>query len=116
LLLEGICGLGFDGNKKVLVRASEEPVYAALVLRRFAADEAIVATVEAFYIEFLARLNLVQLPEFGRQDDLALRGYGGLHKSKIAPYFCRVKHGRGSQWGIGQIEWSGLGQFKLTVS
>ncbi len=44
-----------------------------------AANQAIFASVEALHLKFLSRLNPVLLPEFGRQNDLALRRYSRLH-------------------------------------
>ncbi len=71
--------LGVDGHEEVLLRTSEQPVDGALVLPSCTPDEAIVATIETLDVELLSRFDTVHLPELCRENDLALRGDGGLH-------------------------------------
>jgi hypothetical protein len=54
------------------VRTGEQPVEGALVPRSNAPNEAIVSTIKTLDFEFLPRLDPVHLPEFCRQNDLAL--------------------------------------------
>jgi hypothetical protein len=78
--------LRIDRRKKTLVRAGEQPVDCAIVLRSRPPSEAIVSTIKTLYLELLARLNTVHLPEFRRQDNLAFRRDSSLHKAKISSY------------------------------
>ena len=68
------------------MRTGEQPVDGALVLPGGTPDEAIVPTIETLDVELLPRLNTVHLPEFCRQNDLALGGDGGLHAGKTSSY------------------------------
>ncbi len=84
--------LGVDGHEKVLLRTGYQPIDGAFVLRSRSPDKAIVPPVEPLDIEHLSRFHPVHLTEFCRQNDLALGGYGSLHKSKISTYLRPVKH------------------------
>src|SRR5690349_14545498 len=72
------CGLA-ERRKKTLVRACEQPVDCALVLRTRPPSETIVSTIKTLYLELLAWLNTVHLPEFRRQDNLTLGRDGSPH-------------------------------------
>jgi len=77
-----------QNRRSNVVRTGEQPVEGALVPRSNAPNEAIVSTIKTLDFEFLPRLDPVHLPEFCRQNDLALGRDGGLHASKISSYLC----------------------------
>src|ERR1700735_1642078 len=75
---QGIGRLRFDGNKKILVRAGEQPIDGALVPRSNAPTQAIVSTIKTLDGKLLTRLDPVHLPEFCWQNNLALGRDGRL--------------------------------------
>jgi len=67
------------GTKKPFAGHASSQSTCAIVGARIPADEPVLAAVETLDVELLTGLDPVQLPQLGRQDDLALRGHGGLH-------------------------------------
>ena len=66
--------------------AVEQPVDDPIVSRSGTPDEAIVSAIETLYVELLPRFDMIHLPEFRRQNDLAFGRDASLHERKILPY------------------------------
>jgi len=76
---QGVGRLRVDRRKEILVRTCEQPVDHALVMRRRAPNEAIVAAIQALHIKLLAWLDIINFAKFRRQDNLAFGRDGSLH-------------------------------------
>lgn len=78
--LQRVGRLGIDGDKEVLVRAREQPVYGALIGRRRSPGQAVFALIQTLDIELLSGFDVIDAADFGGQDDSAFRGNPGFHK------------------------------------
>jgi hypothetical protein len=74
------------------VRTGEQPVDCALVLRTRPPSETIVSTIKTLYLELLARLNTVHLPELSGKTIWPLEEIVVLTTSKISSYVhcCQI--------------------------
>src|ERR1700724_2252888 len=88
---QGIGRLRVDRNKKILVRTGEQPFNGPLVRWSNVTGKAIVSTIKTLDVELLPRLDPVHLPEFCRQNNLALGRDGSPHESKISSYLYRFQ-------------------------
>ena len=68
-----------QSGRRIPFRAGEQPIDDTLIGPSRAPDEAVLAMVETFDLEFLPGLNAILLSELSRQDDLPLGGYLRLH-------------------------------------
>ena len=77
---------GVNRDEESLFGAGEQPVDDTLIWPIRAPDEPVIATIEAFDLEFLPGFNAILLSELGREHDLTLGGHRRLHHTKIPTY------------------------------
>ena len=69
-----------NGDEKLLLGAREQPIDYALIGQRLPPHEPVLATIEAFNLEFLPCFDAILPSKLGREHDLSLGGHGCLHR------------------------------------
>src|ERR1039457_1760938 len=71
-------------------RASEQQLHQTFIAQPLLSLQPVFAAVDALEVKLLSGFDVILLPEFDRENDLAFRGNGGFHSGKILFYVPAV--------------------------
>src|SRR6267154_4734007 len=75
--------VGVNWHEKPLLGTGQQPVHKTFVLWRLTTNQAAFSAIDSLDLKFLPRFNAVLLPNFRRENDLALARYSRRHGGKM---------------------------------